>query len=69
MTNKSELRNAIKAQYPDLEFKVKTVDFIDLARGSKVFVESSAWGMTKDNHELYQAVKAIADRYNAIVSW
>ena len=69
MSNTSELRKAIKAQFPDLEFKVKTVDFTDLARDSKVFVESNAWGMTKGNRELYQAVKTIADKHGAIVSW
>jgi len=63
------LRGAIKAQYPDLKFKIRTVSFSDLARGDKTFVESDEWGMTKGNHELYQGVKAIADRYGAIVSW
>lgn len=69
MSVQSELRKAIKAQFPDLQFKVRTVDFTDLARDSKVFVESNEWGMTKGNNELYQAVKAIADKFNAIVSW
>ena len=69
MRVQSELRKAIKAQFPDLDFKVKTIDFTDLARDSKVFVESNAWGMTKGNSDLYKAVKAIADKYNAIVSW
>ena len=69
MSTTSDLRKVIKAQFPNLQFKVKTVDFTDLARDSKVFVESSEWGMTKGNNELYQAVKAIADKFNAIVSW
>ena len=69
MTNITDLRKAIKAQFPDLQFKIRTVSFSDLARGDKVFVESSAWGMCKGNHELYQAVKAIATQYSAIVSF
>ena len=67
MTHK--LRKAIKAQFPDLKFKIKTVSFSDLARGSAVFVESPEWGMTVGNYETYQAVKTIADTYGAIVSW
>ena len=63
------LRSTIKAKHPDLVFKIRTVSFCDLARDSKVFVESSAWGMTKGNNELYQSVKAIADEYGAITSW
>lgn len=69
MSVQSELRKAIKAQFPNLQFKIRTVDFTDLARDSKVFVESNEWGMTKGNNELYQAVKTIADKYNAIASW
>ena len=69
MSLQSELRKDIKAKHPDLQFKIRTIDFTDLARDSKVFVESNAWGMTKGNQELYQSVKTIADNYNAIVSW
>lgn len=69
MSTQTDIRRAIKAQFPDLQFKVKTVDFTDLARESKIFVESNAWGMTKGNQELYQAVKIITDNYNAITSW
>ena len=64
------LRNAIKAKHPGLLFKIRKVDFTDLAReSSTVFIESNAWGMTKGNHELYQSVKAIAEEYGAITSW
>jgi len=63
------LRSDIKAKHPTLVFKIKTVSFSDLARESKRFVESSAWGMTKGNHKLYESVKAIAKRHDAIVSW
>lgn len=69
MTNIPELRKAIKSHFPTLVFKVRMVDFTDLATGSKIFVESNAWGMTKGNNDLYQAVKAIANKYGAIVSW
>jgi len=63
------LRGEIKAKHPELVFKTRTVSFCDLARDSKVFVESNAWGMTKGNQELYESVKAIASKYNTIVSW
>jgi len=69
MSLQSELRKAIKAKYPELKFKIRTVDFTDLARDSKVFVESDAWGMTKPNVELYEGVKEIADQFGAIASW
>jgi len=69
MTIQSEVRKAIKTQFPDLQFKVKTVDFTDLARDSKIFVESNAWGMTQGNNELYKSVKAICEQYDVIVSW
>jgi len=65
----NDLRKAIKAEFPNLNFKVRTVDFTDLARDSKVFVESNEWGMTKNNYELFQKVEEIADKYNAITSW
>jgi len=64
-----QIRKAIKAQFPNLKFKVRTVDFTDLARDSKIFIESDAWGMIKGNNELYEQVKAIAKQYDAIVSW
>jgi hypothetical protein len=65
----NELRKAIKAQYPDLKFKIRTIDFTDLARDSKVFVESEEWGMTVGNQITFRGVQEIAERYNAIVSW
>lgn len=65
----SELRKEIRARFPNLKFKVRTVSFTNLARDGKVFVESSEWGMTKGNHEIYQAVKVIVDKYGAIASW
>ena len=58
------LRKEIKAQFPNLQFKLKTVSFEDLARDSNVFVECDNYG----NPETYQAVKAIAKKYNALVS-
>jgi hypothetical protein len=58
------LRKEIKAQFPNLQFKLKTVSFMDLARDSKVFVECNDYG----NPETYQAVKAIAKKHNALVS-
>ena len=64
-----QLRRAIKDKFPNLKFKVRTVDFTDLARDSKVFVESDAWGMTKGNSELYHQVEEIAKQFGAIVSW
>jgi len=45
-SNVYQLRKAIKAQFPGLKFKVRTVDFTDLARDSKIFVEFDARGMT-----------------------
>jgi len=63
------LRSDIKKKHPNLVFKVRTISFSDLARGSKVFVESNAWGMTKGNHKLYESVKEIAKKHGAIVSW
>ncbi len=69
MSTQSELRKAIKAQFPNLKFTIKTVSFSDLARGERTFVESMEWGMTKGNHETFEAVKAIAQPFNAIVSW
>ncbi len=64
MTNMAALRKEIKAQYPNLQFKLKTVSFMDLAGGGAVFVECNNYG----NPETYQAVKAIAKKYNALVS-
>ena len=69
MTNIPALRKEIKAQFPSLQFKVRTVSFEDLARCSRVFVESSEWGTTKGNAETYEAVRAIAKKHGAIVSW
>jgi len=69
MSKVSQLRKAIKNQFPDLKFKVRTVSFADLARDSKIFVESDAWGMTKGNSELYHQVEKIAKEFDAIVSW
>jgi hypothetical protein len=57
-----DLRKAIKAIYPDLQFTIKTVSFQDLARDKAIFVESTQWGATKGNFELYQQVKAIAEK-------
>jgi hypothetical protein len=69
MTNISALRKEIKTQFPNLKFRVMTISFEDLARDRKVFVESNEWGMIKGNQETYEAVKVIADRYNAITNW
>lgn len=70
MTNKQELRKEIKKQFPDLNFKVRTISFMDLARGEKVFVESDAWGMTRpESIDLFQAVKSIALKHGAIASF
>ena len=69
MSKVSQLRKAIKNQFPDLKFKVRTVDFTDLARDSKIFVESDAWGMVVGNSELYHQVEEIAKEFGAIVSW
>ena len=69
MSTISDLRKSIKQELPELQFKIKTVSFIDLARDSKVFILSDAWGMTKGNHELFNKVDAIAKKYNAIASW
>jgi len=69
MTQVNQLRKAIKEKFPDLKFKVRTIDFADLARDSKVFVESDAWGMTKGNGELYHQVEEIAKKFGAVVSW
>lgn len=69
MTNITALRREIKTSFPNLQFKIKTVSFQDLARDSKVFVESNEWGMIKGNTETYNAVKVIADKHGAIVSW
>jgi hypothetical protein len=69
MSQISDLRKAIKAQFPDLQFTIKTVSFSDLARADRVFVKSNAWGMCIGNQELYHAVEAIAKQYNAIVSF
>ena len=69
MTDIPNLRKAIKAEYPDLQFKIKTIDFSDLARCSAVYVESSAWGATKGGQEIYQKIKSIAKQYGALVSW
>lgn len=63
------LRAEIKTKFPDLQFRVKTVSFSDLARNSAVFIESKSWGMCKGNRELFNQVKAIADKYNVITSW
>lgn len=65
-----EVRKAIKAEFPDLKFKVKTVDFTDLARCSRLFVESDEWGMTKGGPELFKKVTEICNQFsNVIVSW
>jgi len=69
MSKVSQLRKAIKNQLPDLKFKVRTVDFTDLARDSKIFVESDAWGMVVGNSKLYHQVEEIAKEFGAIVSW
>ena len=69
MTDVRALRKAIKAKYPSLRFIVKTVDFSDLARAEKVFVESPDWGMAKGNRETFEGVTEIARQYDALVSW
>ena len=69
MATAHEVRKAVKAAFPDLTFKVKTIDFTDLARDKAVFVSSDAWGMTKDNHKVFQAVQAVACPLGAIVEW
>jgi len=69
MNTQSDLRKAIKTQFPNLKFTIKLVSFVDLARDSRLFVTSNDWGMTKGNHDLYQAVNLIAKDYGAIVSW
>ncbi|HUC78672.1 MAG TPA: hypothetical protein VMQ58_00315 [Candidatus Saccharimonadales bacterium] len=69
MNNIAAMRKEIKSQFPNLQFKIMTISFEDLARSRKVFIESNEWGMAKGNQETYNAVKTIADKYNAIVSW
>jgi len=65
----AQMRKEIKIKFPDLEFKIRTVSFTDLARADKVFVESPAWGMFKGNQSTYLAVSNIAKKYGAIASW
>lgn len=68
-TNIPALRKAIKAKYPGLQFKVRTISFSGFGYGSKVFVESEEWGMVKGNQETFAGVKAIAEQFGAIASW
>jgi hypothetical protein len=66
----SEVRKLIRAEFPYLQFKVKSIGFQDLARCSCLFVSSNEWGMTKDNHETFQRVKGICEPFkNVVVSW
>ena len=67
--NIAPLRKAIKEKHPNLKFKIRTVSFSGFGYGSKLFVESDAWGMTKGNRELYKSVETIAKKYGAIASW
>ena len=53
----SKIRTIIKDRFPDLHFKLRTVSFSDLARGSKIFLESESWGMCKGNADTFRAVK------------
>jgi hypothetical protein len=69
-TKAFEVRRVIKAELPNLKFKVITIDFEDLARCSRLFVSSDEWGMTKGNHETFQKVKRICKSFgNVVVSW
>lgn len=67
--DKVALQKAIRAKYPDLQFRVRTSDFTDLGRGSAVFVESNEWGMTIGSHDLFKKVDQIARRFGAIALW
>lgn len=68
-TQISALRKEIKSNYPHLKFRIRTISFSDLARSSKIFVDSDEWGMAKGNQAVYKAVAEIAKKHGAIASW
>lgn len=61
------LRAEIKRAYPDLEFKVRTVSFQDLARADAVFVTLVEWSGDRSMAEIFHGVEEIATRWGAIV--
>ncbi len=71
MSVPATVRKAVKAQHPDLKFKIRKVGFADLARGESYFLESDAWGMCEGNQETFDNVEAIVASLDVpvIVSW
>jgi hypothetical protein len=60
----------IKAAFPALSFTLHAVSFSDLARESRLFVDSSAWGATLGGREVFEGVKALfTPEEQVIVSW
>ncbi len=57
-----EVRKQIKAQFPQFQFSVKFVSFMDLARGGALFVESKAW-----TPEIYKALKEMFPRGSGVI--
>jgi len=66
------VRAFIASRFPELEFKVRTISFVDLARGDAVFVESEAWRKNGGDYLLYVKVKkAVKDEFphGVVVEW
>jgi hypothetical protein len=69
MSQVSECRKAVKAEFPELKFKIRLERFTDLARDNRHFLVSPEWGMFIGNQETYERVKQIADPFGVITMW
>lgn len=68
--NKQALRKELQAAFPSAAFRIRTISFSDLARGSATFVLSDSWGAGVAMSEgLFLAVREIARKHGAIANW
>jgi hypothetical protein len=56
----SEVRRAVKKEFPNLRFNIREVGFSDLARGSRYFFSASNWDSPETFKRVEEIVKSIA---------
>ena len=64
------VRRKIKAEFPNLKFKIRKVSFSGFGYGESYFLDSDEWGMTKvGSHNLFNRIEELVKGTGIIVSW